>query len=89
MNDLDLSAASWRKSSRSGGQGGECVEVAALASVMAVRDSKDPEGPSCSWIWRRGERWRIGSRTVSTTSLDSPSRSAGDLAFDQALGGTR
>jgi hypothetical protein len=45
MNDLDLSAASWRKSSRSGGQGGECVEVAALASVMAVRDSKDPEGP--------------------------------------------
>lgn len=35
----------WRKSSRSGsgGQGGEdCVELAALASVVGVRDSKAP-----------------------------------------------
>jgi Domain of unknown function (DUF397) len=33
----------WRKSSRSGGSGGQCVEVAGLSQVIAVRDSKDPD----------------------------------------------
>jgi hypothetical protein len=33
----------WRKSSYSGG-GNNCVEVAAGAATVAVRDSKDPEG---------------------------------------------
>ncbi|WP_434590081.1 DUF397 domain-containing protein [Streptomyces sp. A5-4] len=35
----------WIKSSYSGGSGTECVEVAALATRTAVRDSKDPGGP--------------------------------------------
>ncbi len=35
----------WVKSSYSGSQGSECVEVAALPHGMAVRDSKDPDGP--------------------------------------------
>ncbi|MFC6884742.1 MULTISPECIES: DUF397 domain-containing protein [Actinomadura] len=35
----------WRRSSRSGTSGGDCVEVAALARNIGVRDSKDPEGP--------------------------------------------
>jgi Domain of unknown function (DUF397). len=35
----------WRKSSRSNSQGGNCVEVAALADRVLVRDSKDPDGP--------------------------------------------
>ncbi len=36
----------WRKSSYSGGNGGDCVEVAAaLPAAVAVRDSKDPDGP--------------------------------------------
>jgi Domain of unknown function (DUF397) len=39
----DLSGAIWRKSSRSGGNGGACVE---LANVGAVRDSKNPTGPA-------------------------------------------
>ncbi|SFK23098.1 protein of unknown function [Streptosporangium canum] len=43
---MDLSAAIWRKSSRSSGNGGQCVEVAAnLPGVIAVRDSKNPDGP--------------------------------------------
>ena len=43
---MDLSAAIWRKSSRSSDNGGQCVEVAAnLPGVVAVRDSKDPDGP--------------------------------------------
>ncbi|MFF4080899.1 DUF397 domain-containing protein [Streptomyces sp. NPDC001777] len=35
----------WFKSSYSGGSGTECVEVADLATVVGVRDSKHPEGP--------------------------------------------
>ncbi|WP_344591899.1 DUF397 domain-containing protein [Actinomadura vinacea] len=35
----------WRKARRSNDQGGECVELARLPGAVAVRDSKDPEGP--------------------------------------------
>ncbi|MFJ2177407.1 DUF397 domain-containing protein [Streptomyces sp. NPDC087851] len=36
----------WRKSSYSGSNGGECVEVAdGIAHTVPVRDSKTPEGP--------------------------------------------
>lgn len=35
----------WRKSSRSQGDGGDCVELAPLADGLAVRDSKAPSGP--------------------------------------------
>jgi hypothetical protein len=39
----DLSNAAWRKSTRST-QSGECVEVATVPGVVAVRDSKNPAG---------------------------------------------
>ncbi|MEO3806664.1 DUF397 domain-containing protein [Nonomuraea sp. B1E8] len=43
---VDLSQAIWVKSSRSGG-GNNCVEVARnLPGVIAVRDSKNPNGPA-------------------------------------------
>jgi len=35
----------WRKSSYSGDEGGECVEMAELPTTVAVRDSKNPNGP--------------------------------------------
>ena len=35
----------WRKGTQSGPNGGNCVEVAAVSGVIAVRDSKDPNGP--------------------------------------------
>ncbi|MEC4575978.1 DUF397 domain-containing protein [Streptomyces virginiae] len=41
-----LGGAAWRKASYSGGTGGECVEVAAQPCRVAVRDSKDPDGPA-------------------------------------------
>ncbi|MFF3623092.1 DUF397 domain-containing protein [Streptomyces sp. NPDC002467] len=42
----NLTGALWRKSSYSGGTGGECVEVAAQPREVAVRDSKNPDGPA-------------------------------------------
>ncbi|WP_406233240.1 DUF397 domain-containing protein [Nocardia sp. NBC_01009] len=45
MNNIDLSRASWFKSSHSGSQGA-CVEVAWLAGGVGVRDSKNPTGPA-------------------------------------------
>ncbi|MEU9078452.1 DUF397 domain-containing protein [Kitasatospora sp. NPDC048538] len=37
----------WRKSSYSGNDGGNCIEVApgSLPGAVPVRDSKDPHGP--------------------------------------------
>ncbi|GAB3855544.1 DUF397 domain-containing protein [Micromonospora andamanensis] len=42
-----LAGARWRTSSRSSGNGGNCVEVADnLPHVVGVRDSKNPSGPA-------------------------------------------
>ncbi|MER7456682.1 DUF397 domain-containing protein [Micromonospora sp. NPDC126480] len=44
---MDLTGAQWRKSTKSGNNGGACVEVAGnLPGVVGVRDSKDPTGPA-------------------------------------------
>jgi hypothetical protein len=52
-----ITSITWHKSSHSGGEGGNCVEVArAAADVVAVRDSKDREGPRLAFgpgQWRR------------------------------------
>jgi hypothetical protein len=40
---VDLSTAKWRKSTRSGANG--CIEVAFVEDQVAVRDSKDRDGP--------------------------------------------
>ncbi|MEV4826984.1 DUF397 domain-containing protein [Micromonospora sp. CA-248260] len=52
----ELTGARWRKSSRSSSNGGACVEVADdLPGAVAVRDSKDPDGPALTFAptsWR-------------------------------------
>jgi len=42
---VDLNRAQW-KSSRSGSQCDNCVEVAFVDEAIAVRDSKNPTGPT-------------------------------------------
>jgi hypothetical protein len=42
----------WRKSSRSNGAGGNCVEVASSADAFRVRDSKNATGPTLSFTDR-------------------------------------
>ena len=52
---MDLTGAVWRKSSYSS-NGGDCVEVARnLPGVVAVRDSKDPDGPALVFT---ADEWR-------------------------------
>ncbi|MEV1009088.1 DUF397 domain-containing protein [Streptomyces sp. NPDC049881] len=45
---IDLASAEWAKSSRSGSDGGQCVEFSRSftpSGVVPVRDSKGPDGP--------------------------------------------
>ncbi|MFD7130228.1 DUF397 domain-containing protein [Streptomyces sp. NPDC059894] len=43
---MTLTGIQWRKSSYSGDQGGDCVEIAETSvATVAVRDSKAPAGP--------------------------------------------
>jgi uncharacterized protein DUF397 len=60
MTNPDLTGAVWRKSTRSDGNGGACVEVADLRAGVAVRDSKDKTGPTLAF---NPQTWRtfIGS----------------------------
>lgn len=45
---MDVSGATWRKSTFSGGNN-DCVEMACVTGVRLVRDSKNPEGPVLTW----------------------------------------
>ncbi|MEU7980580.1 DUF397 domain-containing protein [Micromonospora sp. NPDC049081] len=53
---MDLTGAQWRKSTRSGSNGGSCVEVADnLPGVVLVRDTKDRDGGTLTFApdtWR-------------------------------------
>jgi hypothetical protein len=64
---MDMSGAVWRKSSYSGANGGNCVEVAAATRTVAVRDSKDPAGPLLAFGPHAWERF------TSQVKADAPS----------------
>ncbi|GAA4187812.1 hypothetical protein GCM10022252_22040 [Streptosporangium oxazolinicum] len=67
---MDLSAAVWRKSSRSSDNGGQCVEVATnLPNAVAVRDSKDPHGPKLRFT---PAQWRAFVGGVKSGEFDQP-----------------
>ena len=65
-NDCVEVAPGWHKSSRSG-TGSNCVEVAGAESVVAVRDSKDPDGPKLAFA---AGGWRGFLGTVKAGHLD-------------------
>jgi hypothetical protein len=44
-----VEVGAWRKTTHSGDSGGACVEVAPTDAAIAVRDSKDPAGPTLSF----------------------------------------
>lgn len=53
---MDLTGAQWRKSTKSGNNGGDCIEVADnLPGVVLVRDTKDRDGGTLTFspaAWR-------------------------------------
>ena len=65
MHTSDLSRATWRKSSYSNGTGGSCVEIAELTDPasehqIAVRDSKNPNGPILAFTSREWHAFTTG-----------------------------
>jgi Domain of unknown function (DUF397) len=64
---MDLSSATWRTSSYSGNNGGACIEVAA-ARAVAVRDSKDPDGPVLVF---GPQAWAAFAARVKTGTADT------------------
>ncbi|WP_327035992.1 DUF397 domain-containing protein [Micromonospora ureilytica] len=53
---MDMTGARWRKSTKSGGNGGNCVEVADnLPGVVLVRDTKDRDGGTLTFS---AQSWR-------------------------------
>lgn len=67
MSIRSASKIQWRKSSRSGDTGGDCVEVADLVGGVGVRDSKDPDGPK---LVLQAAEWRAFARRVKSGGLD-------------------
>ena len=66
--DRNIDHAAWRKSTYSGGNGGDCVEVArSLPGIVAVRDSKDPRGPVLTFA---PAEWAAFTAGVKSGQLD-------------------
>ena len=58
----------WRKSSYSGSNGGQCVEVGTAGRTVAVRDSKDSDGPRLAF---RREAWQAFAATVKADATEA------------------
>ncbi|MCP3765747.1 MULTISPECIES: DUF397 domain-containing protein [Streptomyces] len=72
MNNAESSTVSsgltWFKSSYSGTEGGECVEVAAATAAVHVRDSKTTAGPVLT-VSRDAWTGFVGSSALSERSV--------------------
>lgn len=56
MEGTDHALTTWRKSSYSGGNGSNCVEVGGVGRAIVVRDTKDRTGAALTFApdaWRR------------------------------------
>jgi Domain of unknown function (DUF397) len=67
MTAFDPVHAAWRKSSYSGHANSDCVEVAVAGHIVAVRDSKNPDGSPL--VFPSGE-WRAFLRDVREGCFD-------------------
>jgi hypothetical protein len=67
-SDIDLSRAEWRTSSLSG-TNGQCVAVAFVDDHVAVRDSKNPDGPKIIFT---ADEWRAFTGGVRLGEFDRP-----------------
>ncbi len=70
-----LNSAEWRKSSYSGGNGGNCVEVADSAEAIMVRDTTDRKGLVLAVP---ADAWRRFTATVKLARHDTASTARGE-----------
>jgi hypothetical protein len=76
--EIDTKRAAWKKASRSQNQNGNhCVEVADLGALVAIRDSKHPDGPI---IILDGDEWRAFEEAVTAGDLDLPASRSKELS---------
>ncbi|WP_300603459.1 DUF397 domain-containing protein [Trebonia sp.] len=72
------SAATWRKSSYSGTNGGDCVEAGAVPGAVLVRDTKDRAGAVLAFgpqVWREfAAKVEIMGRIGSTRPMPANDR---------------
>jgi Domain of unknown function (DUF397) len=61
MKELETSTATWRKSSYSGANGGQCVEAGALPGAVLVRDTTNRDG---AVIELSAETWRAFAMAI-------------------------
>jgi hypothetical protein len=59
----------WRKSTYSGANGGDCIEVSDAARAVLVRDSKDRDGVTLTF---GPQAWRDFTTGITTSRRDSP-----------------
>jgi hypothetical protein len=71
---MDLTGATWRKSSHSGGDDSPCIEIAVLPGskegsdrIIAMRDGSDPGGPVLIFT---PDEWRAFTAGVSDGEFD-------------------
>ena len=62
-----MTPTTWRKSSFTNDAGGNCVEIAFGATGAAVRDSKDPAGPTLTFNPRA---WRMLASDTRTKAQE-------------------
>lgn len=63
MTTPDFTNAAWRKSRRSGDNGGQCVEVAFLNNAVGLRDSKDNgNGPILVFAYQEWDAFISGAK---------------------------
>ena len=64
-----VEVGAWRRASYSGGKGGECVEVASTSKpLIAVRDSRDPDGPKLTLT---PSGWQLFIQRVRNGTLEA------------------
>ena len=64
MDSLDLNRAGWHTSTYSGGNG-SCIRVAGnLPGIIAIRDSKDPDGPKLMTTSGAWQKFTTGVKAV-------------------------
>jgi len=57
-----IEVGNWRKATKSNSNGGDCVEVANHLEVVAIRDSKNPDGPKLAFSPTSWERFTASVR---------------------------